>query len=127
MSLTTLLVILGMLLLNALFAAYELALASVRIDRLKHLAEQKRRGAATAVRMKNRMEGSLAVVQLGITFVGAIAAAAGGASAEEDLGPWLKSALGLPGEQLADILALVLIVVPLSAITIIAGELIPKV
>ena len=127
MSLTTLLVILGMLLLNALFAAYELALASVRIDRLKHLAEQKRRGAATAVRMKNRMEGSLAVVQLGITFVGAIAAAVGGASAEEDLGPWLKSALGLSGEQLADILALVLIVVPLSAITIIAGELIPKV
>src|SRR5512134_1842012 len=88
MSLTTLFVILGMLLLNALFAAYELALASVRIDRLKHLVEQRRRGAATALRMKNRMEGSLAVVQLGITLVGAIAAAAGGASAEEKLGPW---------------------------------------
>jgi magnesium and cobalt exporter, CNNM family len=127
MSLTTLLVILGMLLLNALFAAYELALASVRIDRLRHLAEQKRRGAATALRMKNRMEGSLAVVQLGITLVGAIAAAAGGASAEEDLGPWLQAAVGIRNGQLADFLALVIIVIPLSAITIIAGELIPKV
>jgi putative hemolysin len=126
MSLTTLLVILGMLLLNALFAAYELALASVRIDRLRHLADQKRRGAATALRMKNRMEGSLAVVQLGITLVGAIAAAAGGASAEEDLGPWL-AAVGITNEPLADFLALAIIVIPLSAITIIAGELIPKV
>ena len=34
------------------------------------------RGAVTALRMKNRMEGSLAVVQLGITLVGAIDAAA---------------------------------------------------
>jgi putative hemolysin len=127
MSLTTLLVILAMLLLNALFAAYELALASVRVDRLKHLAEQRRRGAATALRMKNRMEGSLAVVQLGITLVGAIAAATGGASAEQDLGPWLKDALQLPNEQLADVLALVIVVIPLAAITIIAGELIPKV
>ena len=127
MSITTLLVILGMLLLNALFAAYELALASVRIDRLKHLAEQKRRGAATALRMKSRMEGSLAVVQLGITLVGAIAAAAGGASAEEDLGPWLQAALGIRSGHLADFLALAIIVIPLSAITIIAGELIPKV
>lgn len=127
MSLTTLLVILGMLLLNALFAAYELALASVRIDRLRALAEQRKRGAATALRMKNRMEGSLAVVQLGITLVGAIAAAAGGASAEEDLGPWLKATTGIHNEHLADFLALAIIVIPLSAITIIAGELIPKV
>ena len=127
MSLTTLLVIVAMLLLNALFAAYELALASVRVDRLRHLAEQRRRGAATALRMKNRMEGSLAVVQLGITLVGAIAAATGGASAEQDLGPWLKSALALQSEHLADFLALAIIVIPLSAITIIAGELIPKV
>lgn len=127
MSLTTLLVIVGMLLLNALFAAYELALASVRIDRLKHLVEQRRRGAVTALRMKNRMEGSLAVVQLGITLVGAIAAAAGGASAEEKLGPWLQAALGIRSGALSDFLALAMIVIPLSAITIIAGELIPKV
>jgi putative hemolysin len=127
MSLTTLLVIFAMLLLNALFAAYELALASVRVDRLKHLAEQRRRGAATALRMKNRMEGSLAVVQLGITLVGAIAAAAGGASAQGDLAPWLQAALGGQSEHLAKFLALAIIVIPLSAITIIAGELIPKV
>lgn len=127
MSLTTLLVILCMLLLNALFAAYELALATARVDRLRAGAERRRRGAATALKMKLRMEGSLAVVQLGITFVGAIAAATGGASAEERIAPWLKLQLGIQSEPLADFLAIVLVVLPLSAITIIAGELIPKV
>jgi putative hemolysin len=126
MSLATLLVIIAMVLLNALFAAYELALASVRTDRLRHLVAERRRGAATALRMKDRMEGSLAVVQLGITLVGAIAAAAGGASAEERLGPRLEAWLGMPNDW-ADVAALALIVLPLSAVTIIAGELIPKV
>ena len=46
MSLTVVLIIVAMLLLNGVFAAYELALASVRLDRLKVLADQKRRGAA---------------------------------------------------------------------------------
>ena len=66
MSLTVVLTILAMLFLNGIFAAYELALASVRLDRLKVLAEKKRRGAATALRMKNRMEGSLAVDRSGL-------------------------------------------------------------
>jgi putative hemolysin len=126
MSLTVVLTIAVMLLLNGVFAAYELALASVRIDRLRALADQKRRGAATALRMKNRMEGSLAVVQLGITLVGAIAAAAGGASIDDTLAPQLDH---LPGvsRHLSEVLALILFVIPLSAFTIVIGELIPKV
>jgi putative hemolysin len=126
MSLTVVLTILVMLLLNGVFAAYELALASVRTNRLKMLAEKHRRGAATALRMKNRMEGSLAVVQLGITVVGAIAAAAGGASIDERLAPVLEQRLHL-SENVAEFVALVCLVIPLSALTIVVGELIPKV
>jgi putative hemolysin len=126
MSLTVVLTILAMLLANGVFAAYELALASVRLDRLRILAEKKRRGAATALRMKNRMEGSLAVVQLGITLVGAIAAATGGASIEEHVSPYLARTLHL-ADRLADVLALVCFVIPLAALTIVVGELIPKV
>jgi putative hemolysin len=76
--------------------------------------------------MKNRMEGSLAVVQLGITLVGAIAAATGGASVDESLSPFFVEQLGV-SERLADVLALVCFVIPLSAFTIVLGELIPKV
>jgi putative hemolysin len=126
MSLTVVLTIVAMLLLNGIFAAYELALASVRIDRLKFLAERKRPGAATALRMKGRMEGSLAVVQLGITLVGAIAAATGGASVDESLTPLMQRSLHI-SSHLAHAVALTCFVIPLSALTIVIGELIPKV
>ena len=126
MSLTVILTILAMLVLNGIFAAYELALASVRANRLKALVEQKRRGAAIALRMKNRMEGSLAVVQLGITVVGAIAAATGGASVDDALSPYLQKWLHLSA-SLADAVAVGCFVMPLAAVTIVIGELIPKV
>lgn len=126
MSLSVLLTILVMLLLNGMLAAYEIALASVRLDRLKTLVERKRPGAVAALRMKGRMEGSLAVVQLGITLVGAIAAATGGASAEESIAPLLEKGWHLT-PYWADVLAVTLVVLPLSAVTIVVGELIPKV
>jgi magnesium and cobalt exporter, CNNM family len=127
MSLTVALTILAMLLLNGVFAAYELALASVRAERLKFLVERKRRGAAIALRMKNRMEGSLAVVQLGITLVGAIAAATGGANVDEGLAPLILRTLPGISQKMSEILALACFVLPLAAVTIVIGELIPKV
>lgn len=120
------LTIAAMLALNSLFAAYELALASVRVERLKILAQERRAGAAAAVTMKSRMATSLAVIQLGITLVGAIAAATGGASAEETIAPRLVEWFGIP-ERWSDVVAITLVVIPLSAITIVVGELIPKV
>jgi len=126
MSLTVGLTILAMIMLTAVFAAYELALASVRIGRLKLLVEQKRRGARTALRMKEKMEQSLAVAQLGMTLTAVIAAATGGASVEEKLAPFIRDRLNLP-EHLADIVALICFVIPLAALTTVIGELVPKV
>lgn len=118
------LVVLAMVLVNAVFAAYEIALASVSLSRLQMLATEKRRGAAAAVHMKSEIEQSLAVVQLGITLVGLIAGATGGASASEDIAPMIQS-WGV-GRQTAEVLAIALVVVPLTAITIVVGELMPK-
>jgi putative hemolysin len=117
-----------MVLLNGVFAAYEIALASISHARLQLLLTQKRFGAGAAVRMKHSMEASLAVVQLGITLVGVIAAATGGAEAQEDFAPALAQGLNLsPTSALAEVLALAVVVVPLTIATIIVGELIPKV
>jgi putative hemolysin len=125
MGTTEIVIICGMLFFNGLFAAYELALASVSLGRLKMLAAQGRGGASAALAMKNRMEASLAVVQIGITLVGAIAAATGGAGADEHISPRLGEWLGVsPG--VADFLSVALVVLPLSAVTIILGELVPK-
>ncbi len=126
MSLTVGLTILVMIMLTAFFAAYELALASVRIGRLRLLVEQKRRGARTALQMKEKMEQSLAVAQLGMTLTAVIAAATGGASVEERLSPLIQQHFPSLG-HFADVIALVCFVIPLAALTTVIGELVPKV
>ena len=90
-----LVVMFAMIGVNSVFAGYELALASVTLARLQRLADENRGGAKVALYMKQNMEASLAVVQLGITLVGAVAAAVGGAGAGEKLAPALLGYLGM--------------------------------
>lgn len=114
-----------MVAINSVFAAYEIALASMGLARLDTLAREHRVGAASAFRMKSRMEASLAVVQVGITLVGVIAAATGGSGAEEQLEPIFRG-WGW-SEGVSQFVALAAIVLPLTAATILFGELVPKV
>ncbi len=118
-------VILFMLVLNAIFAAYEMALASISRARLAILLNDKKKGAADAAFMKDRMEASLAIVQLGITVVGAIAAATGGAGVQEDFAPYLHRAFGV-SQVSAQVLAIVFLIIPLTFITVVFAELVPK-
>jgi putative hemolysin len=120
-----LIVVAAMIAVNAVFAGYEIALASISAARLDALAKEHHRGAASALRMKQNMEASLAVVQLGITLVGAVAAATGGAGAEETIEPLLRARGWSPG--VAQLVAIALIVAPLTMFSIVFGELVPKV
>ena len=121
----TLLVILLMLGANALLAAYEIALASISRTRLSLLMQSKRSGAEAALYMKDHIEGSLATVQIGITLVGAIAAAFGGSDAGARFAPWLREHLYL-SRHMANALAMICVVLPLSFLTIVFAELAPK-
>ena len=124
--LNTLFIILFVLFMNAIFAAYEIALASVSRTKLTVFINEKRKGAEEAVFMKDRMEASLAVVQVGITFLGAIAAAAGGVGVVDSLAPFLQKIYGL-SQWLSKFMALIFFVIPLSCFMIIFAELVPKV
>ena len=117
-------IVLLMVLINALFAAYEIALASVTKTRLESLKNQGRFGATAAIVMKERIEKSFAVVQLGITIVGLIAGATSGATASENLSPILQK-YGW-SERTADGLSIAIFVAPLTILTIVVGELVPK-
>ena len=64
-------VIFVMLLLNAVFAAYEMALASLSRARIAFWSKSTKR-RARSIFMKDRMEASFAIIQLGITLVGAL-------------------------------------------------------
>jgi putative hemolysin len=119
-------VICVMLILNAVFVAFEMALASVSKARLVVLAGRKVKGADAALFMKENIEASFAIAQLGITVSTAIAAATGGFSASDSLAPWLAVRCHLSA-LLAHILSLILWVIPLSCFTIVFSELFPKI
>ncbi len=121
-----LMIMVSMIAVNGIFAGYEIALASVSVSRLQILFHDKKAGAKAAFFMKDNMEGSLATVQLGITLVSAIAAATGGAGAAEKIAPVLRESFQMSA-QVAEIIAITVVVVPLTVTTIIFGELVPKI
>jgi putative hemolysin len=118
-------IIILMLIINGILAGYEMALASVSRSRLAVLVTRKRKGAEEAAYMKDRMEASLAVVQVGITLAGAIAAATGGAGVADSLEPYLHTQFGW-GPTMSKIISLVILIIPFSIFTIVFAELIPK-
>lgn len=75
--------------------------------------------------MRENPERTLSIIQVGITFVGALAAAVGSAGAEETMTPWLVAHLGI-NESLAEILAMLAVVIPLTYVSVVFGELVPK-
>lgn len=118
-------VVILMLTLNAIFAAYEMGLASISRSRISILVNERKKGAAEAAFMKDRMEASLAVIQLGITLFAAIAAATGGAGAQASIAPYLAQNWHI-SMTLAQVIAVMFIVIPLLLATIIFAELVPK-
>ncbi len=118
-------VIFVMLLLNAVFAAYEMALASISRSRITFLVEEHKKGALEAAFMKDRMEASFAIIQVGITLVGALAAATGGVGVADVFAPYLVMRWGL-SEFASEIIALIVFIIPLTFVTIVFGELVPK-
>ncbi|MEO8195095.1 MAG: hemolysin family protein [Thermoanaerobaculia bacterium] len=118
-----LLVILSLTLINGFFSAAEIGILSVRRTRLLELANEGKRGASAALRLRKNPERFLATVQVGITVLGASAGAFGGATLEAPLAAALSS-LGV--RHLADELALAVVVAFVSVLSIVLGELVPK-
>ena len=108
--------------LNGFFAAAEIALVSSRVSRLAELGRASA-GAAAALRLKEHPETFLATIQIGITLVGTLTSAIGGATAVEALTPLLFDA-GLG--RAAQPVALGLVVVTITYLALVLGELAPK-
>ena len=121
----TLIIIALMLVLNALLAAYEMAIASISRTRIALWLQEKKPGAEQALYLKDHLEGSLAIVQIGITLAGSLAAAYGGSGADSWFSPWLIAHWHV-SEAVAHLLSMLLVVLPLSFVTIVFAELTPK-
>ncbi|WP_029012232.1 hemolysin family protein [Niveispirillum irakense] len=116
--------VLFLILLNGFFAMSELAVVSARKIRLQQMAEEGRRGAAIALSLQEEPSRFLSTVQIGITLIGVINGAVGGATIAGRLGPVLDEIPMLTGY--GQELAFALVVIIITFLSLIAGELVPK-
>jgi putative hemolysin len=109
---------------NGVFAGAEIALIALRRTRLEALAAEGRASARAAKRLREAPERFLATVQIGITVVGATAAAFGGATLAAHLAQPLARIPALA--PWADRIALAIVVALVSYLSLVLGELVPK-
>jgi putative hemolysin len=118
-------VIFLLILLNGFFAMAEMAVVSARKARLQHAAELGRAGARLALELKRDPGRFLSTVQIGITVIGVLASVLSGATLADALAAKLQT---LPGvlARYATSISFVAIVVVISYVTLVLGELVPK-
>ncbi len=110
-------------LIGGVFAAAEMALVSLRDSQAKALAGRSKRGRIVA-ELNQDPNRFLSAVQVGVTVAGFLSAAFGGATLSGDLAPVLER-WGL-SQGAASIVALVLVTIAISYLSLVFGELAPK-
>ncbi|WP_282571524.1 hemolysin family protein [Neorhizobium turbinariae] len=122
--LTEILIVIALTALNGVLAMSELAVVSSRPVRLKVMAEHGNKGATTAIQLAEDPGRFLSSVQIGITLVGVLSGAFSGATLGARLSIWLKTQ-GIP-DNVADWLGVGTVVVLITYLSLIIGELVPK-
>lgn len=116
--------VLLLILLNAFFAMSELAIVSARRARLQQRADTGSTGAGVALQLSDDPTRFLSTVQIGITLVGILAGAFSGATIAEKFTVHLQG-YGL-STAVAEPSALVIVVLILTFLSLVIGELVPK-
>jgi putative hemolysin len=114
-----------LILLNGAFAMSEMALTASRKARLQVLIEADEKGAQAALDLHENPTKFLSTVQIGITSIGLLNGIVGEAAFSRPLAQWLMQKHAI-GEGSAHIVATALVVVVITFLTIIFGELVPK-
>ncbi len=117
-------IIVVLILFNALFSATEMALVTIRKSRVSQMADEGKRGARRILHLKSDPGRFLAVIQIGITFIGFLAAAFAGVSLSAGLEETLDDVPALA--PYAGVIALFVVTGILTLFTIVFGELVPK-
>jgi putative hemolysin len=113
-----------LILLNGFFAMSETALVSSRKARLRQRAEEGDRGARAALELADSPNRFLSTVQIGISLIGVLAGAFGGATLA---GPLAGALRGVPAlAPYAGSVAFGAVVVAITYLSLILGELVPK-
>ena len=114
-----------LIVLNGLFAMSEMALTASRKARLQVMLEAGESGAQAAMDLHENPTKFLSTVQIGITSIGVLNGIVGEAAFAEPLATWLVATFQV-AERAASISATALVVMLITVLTIIFGELVPK-
>jgi putative hemolysin len=117
-------IIVVLVLLNGVFAATEIALVTIRRSRIQQLIDDGHGAAVRVQRLKENPGRFLAVIQIGINFLGFLASAFAAVNLVDGMETWLVT-FG-PLQSVAGGIALVVVTGLLTIFTIIFGELVPK-
>lgn len=118
------LILLGLIVLNGLFAMSEIALVTARKARLMKLAAEGDTAASIALKLGEDPTKFLSTIQIGITSIAILNGIVGEAVLAGPLSLWLQS-FGLP-EATASIGATAAVVIVVTYVSIVIGELVPK-
>jgi putative hemolysin len=118
-------IVIVLLLFNSVFSCIEMAFSSTNVPLLRDMASKGNAAAKIFISLRARPERTLAVIQVGITLVGILSAAVGGAEVEDTILPFLQKILNVSGTT-AEILGIALFAIPFTFFTVVIGELVPK-
>ena len=123
-ALVEIVLILVLIVANGIFSGSEIAVVSARKIRLEQLAEQGHGQARAALRLANSPNDFLSAVQIGITLIGILSGAVGGATLARRLEPLLASIPQL--RAWSEGLSVAVVVGVITYLSLVIGELLPK-
>lgn len=118
------LIILALLLVNGVFAMYEIALVSSSKARLETMVRNGSKKAGRVLGLLEEPEKILSTIQVGITLIGIVSGAYGGTTLADDVQPLFEKIPAL--EVYAGKLAMIVVVGGITYLSLIIGELVPK-
>lgn len=113
-----------LLILNGIFSMSEIAIVSAKRIRLKQRADEGNLGAKTAVELAESPDKFLSTVQIGITLIGIVAGAFGGASLSARLTPVFQGISFLA--PYAEEISFGIVILLITYFSLVIGELVPK-
>lgn len=123
-ALVEIVLILVLIVANGIFSGSEIAVVSARKIRLEQLAEQGNGQARAALRLANAPNDFLSAVQIGITLIGILSGAVGGATLARRLEPVIASIPLL--KAWSEGLSVAVVVGVITYLSLVIGELLPK-
>jgi putative hemolysin len=112
--------------INGYLSGTEIAVVTARKSRIKEMVAQGNKRAKVFLKLKEEPDRFLATIQIGITGVGVLASAVGGAAAVKVIKPILQTVPLKIISLGAEPIAIGIVVVTITYFTVIFGELVPK-